>query len=451
MAGRWRMASVQMAFAAMPALVYLFAGLSIAGGGTAITIGTLVAFTTLQTRLFFPIQSLLSVGVDVQSSLALFERVFEYLDLPVEVEERDGAVEPAARDPSGEVAFEDVGFGYDADGPRRSTASTSRSRPARRSRSSARPARARRRSPTCSRGSTTSSAGRVTIDGVDVRDLQPASLAADGRRRLPGDLPVPRLDRARTCASRGPSATDDELEAAARAAQIHDLIASLPDGYDTVVGERGYRFSGGEKQRIAIARAVLRNPPVLILDEATSALDTETERAVQAALDRPRRGTARRSRSPTGSRRSATPTRSPSSIAAGSPSSARTRSFSPSTAATPRWSRHRRTWGRRGQSPDWRSGRLMVVAIAGGHGKIAMLLHPLLVERGDEPRAMIRNPDQADDVRRAGAEPVVFDLEAEEDAAPAIEGADAIVFAAGAGPGSGAERKWSVDYGAAQS
>ena len=91
----------------------------------------------------------------------------------------------------------------------------------------------------------------------------------------------------------------------------------------------------------------------------------------------------------------------------------------------------------------------MVVAIAGGHGKIAMLLHPLLVERGDEPRAIIRNPDQADDVRRAGAEPVVFDLEAEEDAAPAIEGADAIVFAAGAGPGSGAERKWSVDYGAA--
>ena len=83
-----------------------------------------------------------------------------------------------------------------------------------------------------------------------------------------------------------PDATDDEVEEAARAAQIHELIAGLPDGYDTVVGERGYRFSGGERQRIAIARTILRNPPILVLDEATSALDTQTERAVQEALER---------------------------------------------------------------------------------------------------------------------------------------------------------------------
>ena len=117
-----------------------------------------------------------------------------------------------------------------------------------------------------------------------MRDLTFAVAGADGRARLAGDLPVPRLDP-REPALRQPEASDEEIEAAARAAQIHDLIAALPDGYDTVVGERGYRFSGGEKQRIAIARTVLRNPPVLLLDEATSALDTETERAVQAALD----------------------------------------------------------------------------------------------------------------------------------------------------------------------
>ena len=126
----------------------------------------------------------------------------------------------------------------------------------------------------------------MTIDGVDVRDLTFASLARRVGARLAGDLPLPRDDRARTCASPGPTRPTRRSSAAARAARIHDLIASLPDGYDTVVGERGYRFCGGEKQRIAIARTILRNPPVLVLDEATSALDTETERAVQEALDR---------------------------------------------------------------------------------------------------------------------------------------------------------------------
>ena len=127
--------------------------------------------------------------------------------------------------------------------------------------------------------------GRITIDGVDIRDLSFASLSrAVGLVSQETYLFHASIRENLRFAK--PDATDEELEAAARAARIHDLIASLPDGYDTVVGERGYRFSGGEKQRIAIARTVLRNPPVLVLDEATSALDTETERAVQAALDR---------------------------------------------------------------------------------------------------------------------------------------------------------------------
>jgi ATP-binding cassette subfamily B protein len=285
MAGRWRMASVQIAFAAMPALVYLFAGLSIAGGSPTITIGTLVAFTTLQTRIFFPIQSLLSVSVDVQSSLALFERVFDYLDEPVEIRERPGAPHIPAREVRGEVTFEGVGFRYGADGdwtlrdvdltvPAGTTLALVGETGA---------------------GKTTLAyllarlydpqQGAVLIDGIDVRELSLQSLAG-----IVGVVSQETYlfhasvrDNLRFARS---DATDVEIEAAAQAAQIHELVASLPEGYDTVVGERGYRFSGGEKQRIAIARAVLRNPPVLILDEATSALDAHTERAVQEALDR---------------------------------------------------------------------------------------------------------------------------------------------------------------------
>ena len=289
MAGRWRMASVQMSFAAMPALIYLFAGLTIAGGGGAITIGTLVAFTTLQTRLFFPVQSLLSVSVDIQSSLALFERVFHYLDLPVEIEERDGAVTLPSHHVAGAVAFEGVGFRYGADGdwtlrgvdleiPSGTTLAVVGE---------------------TGSGKTTLAyllaslyeveEGRVTIDGIDVRDLTHASLSAiigvvSQETHLFHSSIADNLRFAK------PGASDEELVRAAQAAQIHDLIERLPDGYDTVVGERGYRFSGGEKQRIAIARTILRDPPVLVLDEATSALDTETERAVQVALDELARG-----------------------------------------------------------------------------------------------------------------------------------------------------------------
>jgi ATP-binding cassette subfamily B protein len=289
MAGRWRMASVQIAFAAMPALIYLFAGITIANGGAAITLGTLVAFTTLQTRLFFPIQSLLSVGVDVQSSLALFERVFEYLELPVEIEERDGAISLVRAGVRGAVRFDQVGFRYMRDGgwtlrgidleipPGTTLAVVGET----------------------GSGKTTLAyllarlyeveEGRVAIDGIDVRDLSHASLA-----RIVGvvsqETYLFHASIADNLRFAKPTATQEEIERAARAAQIHDLISALPEGYDTVVGERGYRFSGGEKQRIAIARTILRDPPILILDEATSALDTETERAVQAALDELARG-----------------------------------------------------------------------------------------------------------------------------------------------------------------
>jgi len=292
MAGRWRMSTVQMSFAIMPAFVYLFAGLSIAGGSGAITIGTVVAFTTLQTRLLFPIGSLLNVGIDIQTSRALFDRIFEYLDLPVEITERATAVTLGATATGatgarirGEVRFEDVFFRYEDEGtqtlagvglvvaPGTTTAIVGET----------------------GSGKTTLgylvarlydvTGGRVTIDGVDVRDLSFASLAATVGL-VSQETYLFHATIAENLRFARPEATDEELEQAARAAQIHGLIASLPEGYDTVVGERGYRFSGGEKQRIAIARTVLRNPPVLVLDEATSALDSETERAVQEALDR---------------------------------------------------------------------------------------------------------------------------------------------------------------------
>ena len=283
MAGRWRMASVQMAFAIMPALVYWFAGWSIAQGGAAISIGTVVAFTTLQTRLFFPLQSLLSVGIDIQTSLALFHRIFEYLDLPVDITEREDARELG--DVRGEVRFEGVSFAYDLDGPPTLEDVDLVVAPG---------------STTAIVGETGSgkttmgylvarlydpTAGRISVDGVDIRDLSFASLA-DTVGLVSQETYLFHASVAENLRFAKPDATDAELEDAARAAQIHDLIASLPDGYDTIVGERGYRFSGGEKQRIAIARTVLRNPPVLVLDEATSALDNETERAVQEALDR---------------------------------------------------------------------------------------------------------------------------------------------------------------------
>jgi ATP-binding cassette, subfamily B, bacterial len=280
MAGRWVMASIQMSFSIMPALVYWFAGQSFVG---AVSLGTIVAFTTLQTRLFWPVGSLLSVQIDAQTSLALFDRVFEYLDLPVEIVEREDAVDlPPCR---GDLAVENVWFRYTPEGGW-TLEDVSFEVPA--------------GTTTAVVGETGSGKttvgylvarlyeverGRVTIDGIDVRGATLSSLA-----RTIGVVSQETYlfhasikDNLRFAK---PEASDEEIEEAARAAHIHDLIASLPEGYDTTVGERGYRFSGGEKQRIAIARTILRNPPVLVLDEATSALDTQTERAVQEALDR---------------------------------------------------------------------------------------------------------------------------------------------------------------------
>ncbi|MGD0453892.1 MAG: ABC transporter ATP-binding protein [Solirubrobacteraceae bacterium] len=287
MAGRWRMASVQMSFAIMPAAVYWFAGYNIAHGHNAISIGTVVAFTTLQTRLLFPMQQLLSVGLEVQTSLALFGRIFEYLDLPVDIVERPGA--RTLSDVRGDVELQDVWFRYAPDAPW-TLEEISAEIPA--------GTRTALVGETGS-GKTTlaylvarlyeAQRGCVSIDGVDIRDMTLASLAATVGL-VSQETYLFHASIRENLRFACPDASDDEIEEAAKAAQIHELISGLPEGYDTPVGERGYRFSGGEKQRIAIARTVLRNPPVLVLDEATSALDTETERAVQQALDELSRG-----------------------------------------------------------------------------------------------------------------------------------------------------------------
>ncbi|MFF9199366.1 ABC transporter ATP-binding protein [Streptomyces sp. NPDC014779] len=284
MAGRWRMSTIGIVMAAMPALLYWAAGLALQIGGPAISLGTLVAFVSLQQGLFRPTVSLLSTGVQMQTSLALFQRIFEYLDLPVEITEPDEPVRlPAV---AGEIAFEKATFRYDPEGGGRPTLDAiDLTVPAGGSLAVV--------GPTGSGKSTLSylvprlydvTDGRVTLDGVDVRDLDFGTLA-----RAVGvvsqETYLFHASVADNLRFAKPDATDEELEAAARAAQIHDHITSLPDGYDTLVGERGYRFSGGEKQRLAIARTILRDPPVLILDEATSALDTRTEHAVQQAID----------------------------------------------------------------------------------------------------------------------------------------------------------------------
>ncbi|MGW5861353.1 ABC transporter ATP-binding protein [Streptomyces sp. NPDC055239] len=285
MAGRWRMAVISIVMAAMPAVIYWTAGLAFQLGGPTVSIGTLVAFVSLQQGLFRPTVSLLSTGVQIQTSLALFQRIFEYLDLPIDITEPE---HPVRLDKvKGEVRFEDVEFRYDGDDGvgRPILDGIDITVPAGGSLAVV--------GPTGSGKSTLSylvprlydvTGGRVTIDGVDVRDLDFDTLA-----RAVGvvsqETYLFHASVAENLRFAKPDATDEELVAATGAAQIHDHIASLPDGYDTVVGERGHRFSGGEKQRLAIARTILRDPPVLILDEATSALDTHTERAVQEAID----------------------------------------------------------------------------------------------------------------------------------------------------------------------
>ncbi|OQD57504.1 multidrug ABC transporter ATP-binding protein [Streptomyces phaeoluteigriseus] len=284
MAGRWRMSVIGIVMSAMPAVIYWTAGMTLQLGGPGASLGTIVAFVSLQQGLFRPAVSLLSTGVQIQTSLALFQRIFEYLDLPVDITER---ADPVHLDRiKGEVRFEDVEFRYDGDDTVAPVlAGIDVTVPAGSSLAVV--------GPTGAGKSTLGylvprlydvTGGRVTLDGVDVRDLDFDTLA-----RAVGvvsqETYLFHSSIADNLRFAKPDATDEELYAAARAAQIHDHIAALPDGYDTVVGERGHRFSGGEKQRLAIARTILRDPPVLILDEATSALDTRTEHAVQEAID----------------------------------------------------------------------------------------------------------------------------------------------------------------------
>ncbi len=287
LAGRWRMATMQIVFAVIPALVYLAAGLPATAGG--MTIGTLVAFTALQAGIFRPLMGLLNVGAQWVASMALFSRVFEYLDLVPDV---PAPAHPVALDPAsvrGEVRIEGVTLRYPGS-DRDAVADLTLSVPAGSTLALV--------GPTGSGKSTVAGllarlhdpdSGRVTVDGIDVRDLDPDVLASVVGVVSQESYLVHASVRDNLLLAR-PAATEGELWAALAAAQVADLVASLPDGLETVVGARGHRFSGGEQQRLAVARTILRDPPVLVLDEATSALDTTTERALQRALDDLARG-----------------------------------------------------------------------------------------------------------------------------------------------------------------
>jgi ATP-binding cassette subfamily B protein len=327
MIGRALFAVIGAFFSSAPALVYLIAGFVLAGHSAtstpSITPGTIVAFTTLQSRLFFPIGSMLSVSIEIQASLALFERIFDYLKMPHDIVDQPDARPVAANDIKGDVQLKSVYFRYDRgsfgpmtepmerpgavpgpNGHAPEDTSTDESDPVpnevRRDWAiedmsfDVKPGQLAAIVGPSGAGKTTISyliprlydvtKGAVLLDGLDVRDYTIASLA-DAISMVTQETYLFHASVRRNLMYAKPDATQEELEAAARAAFIHDRIMDLDDGYDTLVGERGYRMSGGEKQRLAIARVVLKSPRVLILDEATSALDTTSERLVQAALE----------------------------------------------------------------------------------------------------------------------------------------------------------------------
>ena len=353
MIGRWFFMIIGTFFSVTPAFVYWYAGLQIIGGNPSLTIGDIVAFTTLQSRLFFPLGQMLNVQVEIHVAFALFDRIFEYLDLPVEIADRPNAITLDPKNVRGHVAFRHVFFRYPGVAPRSggqpaqdateladerrfagadheidliaSGAESLLPTPAARfaidglvgdgepTAPEAVPDRSARApfelididfdiepgqlaalvGPSGS-GKTTIAllvpriydvdSGSVSIDGIDVREIALASLGSViglvtqetylFHSTIRENIAYGRMD-----------ATQDEIEAAARAAAIHDRVKELPEGYETVVGERGFKLSGGEKQRVAIARVILKDPRILILDEATSALDTRSERLIQAALD----------------------------------------------------------------------------------------------------------------------------------------------------------------------
>ncbi|MCW5943667.1 MAG: ABC transporter ATP-binding protein [Fimbriimonadaceae bacterium] len=269
----------------IPALIYWLAGFLLFRGDTSITVGMLVAFSALQTRMFFPLTGIMATQVELLSSLALFARIFEYLDMPHDIQDSPGARALPVGSVRGEVTFEGVGFKYDQASEDWTLQEVSLS---------ARTGELVALVGPSGAGKTTLTyliprlydvdAGRVLLDGTDIRDI-----AMEDLKRVVGmvtqETYLVHTTIAENLRIAKPEATDEELIEACRAAAIHDHIAGLPEGYETVVGERGYKLSGGEKQRLAIARAILKNPPILILDEATSALDTTSERLIQNSLN----------------------------------------------------------------------------------------------------------------------------------------------------------------------
>ena len=304
MTGRTFFTLMQIFFSVSPVLVYLMAGYFLSGSGpTGVTAGTIVAFTTLQSRLYYPIGRLLEVSVELQASMALFERIFGYLDIKPEIVNAPDAVKLDPERVSGRINFDSVRVNYatpeDVDQEETSEAEGEPFWALDGVSLSIEPGQLAALVGPSGGGKTTISyliprlydatEGTVRIDGVDVRKIDLESLsnligyvsqesylfhASVGSNLLYGR----------------PDATHQEMEAAARAAHIHDRIMEFSEGYDTVVGERGYRMSGGERQRLSIARVILHQPRILILDEATSALDTASERYVQAALEPLMRG-----------------------------------------------------------------------------------------------------------------------------------------------------------------
>ena len=302
MTGRAFFTIVQVFFSLTPVIIYLIAGYLLSGNATnGLTAGTIIAFTTLQSRLFFPIGSLLQVSVELQGSLALFERIFGYLDIEPEIMDAEDAVTLAPDVVAGKITLEDVRLQYGLSAEERLNA--------------------------CMNGISENGTGRLALDGVSL-EIEPGQLAAfvgpSGAGKTTISYLIPRLYDVTEGAVRiddvdvrdirlaslarligyvsqesylfhatlrenlmygDPDATEEQMVAAAKAAFIHDRILEFPDGYDTIVGERGYRLSGGERQRLSIARVILHDPRILILDEATSALDTASERYVQRALE----------------------------------------------------------------------------------------------------------------------------------------------------------------------
>ncbi len=298
MTGRAFFTIVQVFFSLTPVVIYLIAGYLLSGSAASgLSAGTIVAFTTLQSRLFFPIGSLLQVSVELQGSLALFERIFGYLDIKPEIVDDEDAVTLAPEQVAGKITLDDVRlqYGLSAEERLNGVVADSKGRLALDGVSlEIYPGQLAAFVGPSGSGKTTISyliprlydatEGAVKIDDVDVRNIRLASLA-----RLIGYVSQESYLFHATLRDNllygDPDATEEQMQAAAKAAFIHDRIMEFPDGYDTIVGERGYRLSGGERQRLSIARVILHDPRILILDEATSALDTASERYVQAALE----------------------------------------------------------------------------------------------------------------------------------------------------------------------